>query len=139
MTCTGVCTLCGLNRDSRLCRCLDRIRSGDGIHESLRDAETFIAETRFFGNAAKDTAFELILQGRQTIYSQVANGTIKDSTILIRIDRDVETLKTRAKGKLFATAQKMSEQPKRPSPQNDGMSNVERLTARLLSGLPHTV
>lgn len=129
--------MCGLNRDSRMCRCFDRIRSGDGIHESLRDAETFIAETRFFGNEAKETAFELILTGRQTMYQKVADGTIKDSTILIRIDRDVETLKTRAKGKLFATAQKMSEQPRPTRSQSDGMSNVERLIARLQ--FPHTV
>lgn len=137
MTCAGVCTLCGMNRNSRLCDCLSRRRSGDAIHESLQDAETFIAETRFFGNDAKDAAFELILSARQTVYADVASGKIADGNILKKIDRDVETLKTRAKGKLFATAQKMSEQPAKRS-SDDGLSNAERLAARL-GAIPYTV
>lgn len=139
MTCIGVCTICGMNRDSQLCTCLDRKRSGDGVHESLREAESFIAETRYFGNDAKELAFELILEASQRMYAAVADGTIADGNILKRIDRDVETLKNRAKGKLFATAQKMAEKPKRTASSDDGMSNVERLRARLNLAIPHTV
>lgn len=131
MTCVGNCTLCGFARDSRLCDCLSRVRSNDPIHEELQDAEDFIRETRFFGNDAKDEAFELILAGRQRVLADIANGKIFDGNILKKVDRDVETLKTRAKGKLFATAQKLSERPRKTAQQTDGLSNVERLQLRL--------
>lgn len=140
MSCSGVCTLCGMSRDSRLCTCLQRRHNSDPIHESLADAETFIRETRFFGNQAHEDALAKILAERQVMYAKVTDGTITDSTILIRIDRDAKRLKELADGKLYNTRQKMAEKPQSRSERiEDGLTNLQRLRKGLINELPRTV
>lgn len=131
MPCVGVCTICKHNRDSRLCTCLGRRRNADPFHEGFNEAVEFIEETRFFGNDARDDAYALIGSVRQQFYADVASGKLKDGDILKRIDRDATRLRERADGRLYATRQKLSENPPPKRKEDDGMSNAERLRARL--------
>lgn len=103
---------CGMCRKLRTsCTCsaaCQRTRNNDPIHESLTLAAEFIAETRYFGKDALETAGEMIQAARCDAFRKAANREM-DGFLLKRIDEDSERLFARAKGKLFGTVLKLQE------------------------------
>lgn len=110
MSCAGVCTLCGFNRNSRLCTCLDRVRNNDPFHPQLADIESAIRDNMYFGRDAYDTALESIAAVKAAFradYVSENRGKL-DGWDIKRIDEQSARLIKIAKGKLFATAQRMA-------------------------------
>jgi hypothetical protein len=85
-----------------------RIRNNDPLHESLHVAAEFIAETRYFGREALETAGEMIQAARCEAFRKAGNREM-DGFLLKKIDEDSERLFARAKGKLFGTVLKLQE------------------------------
>lgn len=105
MTCAGVCRLCGMNRDSKLCTCLARPRNNDPFHPLLADIETNIRDNRYFGRTALQDALQDIQAARASFISDYTgeNRRGSDGWDIKRIDEQSQRLVAIAKGKLFGT------------------------------------
>jgi hypothetical protein len=134
MTCAGVCTLCGYNRNSRLCTCLERVRNHDPFHPLLANIEISIRENRYFGKKAFEQALEEIQAARCAFMSDYAgdNRRHSDGWDIKRIDEQAKRLVLIAKGKLFGTAQRMRERgDTKPANSDDVAVTRARLDAIL--------
>jgi len=122
------CRMCKVERKD--CACIAscrRIRNNDPLHESLTLAAEFIAETRYFGREALETAGEMIQAARCDAFRKAGNREM-DGFLLKKIDEDSERLFARAKGKLFGTVLKLQERDagsKSPRSESRQLSNAE--------------
>jgi hypothetical protein len=104
-----MCRLCHVPR--MRCQCIAGRRGGrivDSYHKSLDVAAEYILTERFFGREKLETALEMLAHVRTTIRTLVASSSL-DGRELMQVDKDVERLTRKAKGRFFATVTKMAE------------------------------
>lgn len=115
------CTICHVPR--KLCQCIAGRRGGrvvDSFDHCLDAAVEYITNEKFFGEAKLSTALEMLASARCDIRSQVASGTMNGRR-LMQVDKDVERLVIKAKGRYFATGQRWREMT--PAQRNEAISH----------------
>jgi hypothetical protein len=127
-----MCRLCQATRKS--CQCIAGRRGGqvvDTYHPCLDVAVEYITNEKFFGRAKLNIALEMLASARCDIRSQVASGKM-DGRQLMQVDKDVERLTRKAKGRFFGTVTKMAEMPKSEREAKSG--NASKSVAEMLEG-----